>query len=90
MFLNLSKGQEELKALLAENTAKKSPKDNQDDQVEQLQAEIERMRIQMSSQIDLIQSLARGARRVKTPYQQTSLRRIQPYEAGSRGWEPSH
>ena len=60
MFLNLSNGQEELKALIAGNTTKKNPEDDQDNQVEQLQAEMERMRIQMSSQMDLIQNLDRG------------------------------
>ena len=54
MFLNLSKGQEELKALLAWNTAKKNPEDNKGDQLEQLQAEMERMRIHMSGQMALI------------------------------------
>ena len=44
MFLNLSKGQEELKALLAGNLAKKSPEDNKDERLEQLQAEVEAMR----------------------------------------------
>ena len=60
MFLNLSKGKEELKALLIGNLTKKHPNNNKDDQVEQLQAEIERIRTQMISQMDLIQSLARG------------------------------
>ena len=45
MFLNLSKGQEELKTLLAGNMAKKNLDDNMDGQLEQLQAEMERMRI---------------------------------------------
>ena len=34
MFLNLSKGQEELKALLAKNLTKKHPDNNKGDQVE--------------------------------------------------------
>ena len=34
IFLNLSKGQEELKALLAGNLTKKRPDNNKDDQVE--------------------------------------------------------
>ena len=59
MFLNLSKGQEELIALLIGNLTKKHPDNNKDDQLEQLQAEMERMRIQMSNQRALIQSLAR-------------------------------
>ena len=49
LVLSLYKGQEELKALLAENMAQKNPEDNKDDQLEQLQAEMTRMRIQMSS-----------------------------------------
>ena len=60
MFLNLSKGQEELKALLTESMTKKNPKDNKDDQLEQLQAEMATMRIQMMGQMALIQNLARG------------------------------
>ena len=47
MFLNLSKEQEELKALLAGNLTKKHPDNNKDNQVEQLQVEMEAMRIQM-------------------------------------------
>ena len=47
MFLNLAKGQEELKALLTGNLTKKRPDNNKDDQVKQLQAEMERMRTQM-------------------------------------------
>ena len=60
MFLTLTQGQEELKALLAEDLAKKSPKDNNDELLEQLQAEIEAMRIQILGQMALIQSLARA------------------------------
>ena len=60
MFLNLSKGQEELKALLTESMTKKNPEDNKDDQLEQLQAEMAMMRIQMMGQMALIQNLARG------------------------------
>ena len=58
MFLNLSRGKEELKALLTESMNKKSPEDNKDDQLEQLQAEMATMRIQMISQMALIQNLA--------------------------------
>ena len=58
MFQNLSKGQEELKALLNGNLTKKHPGNNKDDQLEQLQAEMGRMKIQMSGQMALIQSLA--------------------------------
>ena len=43
MFLNLSKGQEELKALLVGNLTKKCPDNNKDDQVKQLQVEMEAM-----------------------------------------------
>ena len=66
MFLNLSKGQEELKALLAGNLIKKRPDNNKDDQVEQLQVEMEAMRIQMLGQMTLIQSLARGQEEMRT------------------------
>ena len=58
IFLNLYKGQEELKALLAWNLTKKHPDNNKDDQVEQLQAEMEAMGIQMLGQVALIQSLS--------------------------------
>ena len=60
MFLNLSKGQEELKALLTVNLAKKSPEDNKDERLEQLQAEVEAMKTQMLGKMALIQGLARG------------------------------
>ena len=60
MFLNLSKGKEELKALLIESMTKKNPEDNKEDQLEQLQAEMAMMRIQMMGQMALIQNIARG------------------------------
>ena len=63
-FLNLSKGQEELKALLIESMTKKNPEDNMDDQLEQLQIEMATMKVQMMGkmvgQMALIQNLARG------------------------------
>ena len=40
IFLNLSKGQEELRTLLMGNLVKKSPEDNKDEQLEQQQAEV--------------------------------------------------
>ena len=60
MFLNLSKGHEELKTLLNGNLTKKHPDNNKDDKLKQLQAEMEGMRIQMISQMAFIQNLARG------------------------------
>ena len=60
LVLNLSKGQEELKALLTKDMKKKNPEDNKDDQLEHLQAEMAKMRIQMNGQMALIQNLARG------------------------------
>ena len=44
MFVNLSKGREELKALLAGNLDKKNPEDDKDERLKQLQAEVEAMR----------------------------------------------
>ena len=44
IFLKLSKGQEELKTLLVGNLVKKSPEDNKDERLEQLQAEIDAIR----------------------------------------------
>ena len=46
-----------MKELLAGSLTKKNPNDNKDDQLEQLQAEMERMRIQMLGQMSLIQNL---------------------------------
>ena len=66
MFLNLSKGQEELKALLAMNLVKISPEDNKDERLEQLQAKVEAMRTQMMGQMALIQGLARGQEELRT------------------------
>ena len=60
LFLNISKGQEEVKALLIESMIEKNPEDNKDGQLKQLQAEIATMRIQMLGQMALIQNLARG------------------------------
>ena len=54
MFLNLSKGQEEFKALFTESMTKKNPKDNKDVQLEQLQVEMAMMIIQMMGQTALI------------------------------------
>ena len=59
IFLNLSKGQEELKTLLVGNLVKKSPEDNKDERLEQLQAEVGAMRTQILGQMALIQGLAR-------------------------------
>ena len=59
MFLNLSKGREELKELLAGDLAKKGPEDNKDERLEQLQAKVEAMRTQMLGKMALIQGLAR-------------------------------
>ena len=66
MFLNLSKGKEELKTLLVGNMTQKHPDNNKDDQVEQLQVEMEAMRIKMLGQMALIQSLARGQEELRT------------------------
>ena len=65
MFLNLSKGKEELKAFLVGSFTKKNSDDNKDDQLEQLQVEMERMRIQMNSQMTLIQNLDRGQKELR-------------------------
>ena len=59
IFLNLSKGQEELKTLLVGNLVKKSPEDNNDERLKQLQVEVDAVRTQMLGQTTLIQSLAR-------------------------------
>ena len=60
MFLSLSKGKGELKTLIVGTMTKKNPDNDKDGQLEQLQAEMETMRIQMISQMALIQNLARG------------------------------
>ena len=59
VFLNLSKGQEELKALLAMNLVKISPEDNKGKRLEQLQDEFSAMKTQMMGQMALIQGLSR-------------------------------
>ena len=60
MLLSLYKGHEELKALLVGYLAEKSPKENKDERLEQLQDEVEAMRTHMLGQMALIQGLARG------------------------------
>ena len=45
MFLNLSKGQEEVKALLTRGMAMGNPEDNKDDQLERLQTEMATMKV---------------------------------------------
>ena len=59
MFLNLSKGQEELRTLLVDNLVKKSLEDNKDERLEQLQAELGAIKTQMLGKMALIQGLAR-------------------------------
>ena len=66
IFLNLSKGQEELKALLTENMTKKNPEDKKEDQLKQLLDEIANMRIQMMGQTAHIQNLAWGKKELIT------------------------
>ena len=65
LVLNIFKGQEELKALLTKDMKKKNPEDNKDDQLEQLQAEMAEMRIQMNGQMALIQNLAQGQEKLR-------------------------
>ena len=57
MFLNLSKGQEEVKALLTRGMIVGNPGDNRDDQLE-LQIEIGILKGKLVSQMALIQDLA--------------------------------
>ena len=57
MFLNLSKGQEEVKALLTRGMIVGNPGDDRDDQLE-LQIEIAILKRQLVSQMALIQDLA--------------------------------
>ena len=47
MFLNLSKGQEEVKSLLTRGMIMGNPEGNKDDQLELLRTEIAIMKIQM-------------------------------------------
>ena len=69
LFLNLSKGKEEVKALLIERMTKKNPEDGRDDQLEQLQTKITTMKIQMMGQMvgqmDLIQNMAQGQEKLR-------------------------
>ena len=51
MFLNLSKGQEEVKALLTMGLTMENPEDDRDDQLERLQTEMATMKIQMMGQM---------------------------------------
>ena len=59
MGTTLSKGQEELKTLLVGNLVKKSPEDNKEERMEQLQVEFSAMKTQMLGHMALIQGLAR-------------------------------
>ena len=51
MFLNLSKGQEEVKALLTRGMIIGNPEENKDDQLEWLQTKMATMKIQMMGQL---------------------------------------
>ena len=66
IFLNLFKGKEDLKALLVGNLVKKSPEDNKDERLKQLQAEVDAIRTHMLGQMALIQDLARGQKELRT------------------------
>ena len=55
-----------MKALLARDLTKKSPEDNKDERLEQLQAEVEVMRTQMLGKMALIQGLARGQEELRS------------------------
>ena len=69
MFLNLSKGQEEVKALLTRGMVLGNPGGIRNDQLEGLQIEMETMKIQMMGQLvgqmALIQNLAQGQEELK-------------------------
>ena len=62
MFLNLSKGQEEVKVLLTRGMIMGNPEDNKDNQLERLQTEIAIMKVQIMGQLvgqmALIQNMA--------------------------------
>ena len=62
MFLNISKGQEEVKALLTRGLTMGNPEGTKDDQLERLQTEIAIMKVQMMGQLvgqmALIQNMA--------------------------------
>ena len=66
IFLNLSKGQEELKILLVRNLVKKSPEDNKDERLKQLQAEVDPIRTQMLGKMALIQKIAQGQEELRS------------------------
>ena len=66
IFLSLSKGQDELRTLLMGNLAKKSPKDDKDERLKRLQAEVDIMRTQMLGQMALIQGLTREQEELRT------------------------
>ena len=65
IFLNLSKGKEELKTFLVGNLVKKSPEDNKDERLEQLQVEVRAIRTQMLEQMALIQGIAQRKEELK-------------------------
>ena len=69
MFLNLSKGKEEVKALLTRGMVMGNPEGTKDDQFERLQTEMETMKVQMMGQLvgqmALIQNLAQGQEELK-------------------------
>ena len=54
IFLNLSKGQEELRTLLMGNLAKQNPEDDKDERLKRLQAEVDTMKTQMLGQRGII------------------------------------
>ena len=90
IFLNLSKGKEELKTLLVGDLVKKSPEDNKDERLEHLQAEVDAIRTQMMGADDPYPRLRPGIIRVENHYQPAPSRQTQQYEANSRDRGPSH
>ena len=58
IFLNLSKGKEELRTLLMGTLVRNNPEDDKDERLKRLQAEVDTMRTQMLGQMALIQDLS--------------------------------
>ena len=78
IFLGLSKGQEELRALLMGNLIRKSPEDDKDEQLKRLQAEVDTLKTHMLGQRALIQGLAQEQGELRAMISQLSQGMKQP------------
>ena len=90
MFLNLSQGQEEVKALLTRGLVQGNSSNSMSDQLEELQFELATMRIQMMGQLvgqmALIQDLAQRQEELRVLVNQLLRDNLVGVDVKGRAW----